>query len=148
MFAAQGHHLSQPTEAYILALANSFGGSLIIIGSVSQYHCGSAGARIGNQNFLLGFCPIGHSSDTGRAGRTHRLDVLIALTEKCRRALLPSTHLAKRYVADVNKLLIGLLGTLLVTNQHGGQQCHSAKHRHPDFDHEFQMRQRKQNWIS
>jgi Na+/H+ antiporter NhaD/arsenite permease-like protein len=29
-------NLSQPAAAYILALANSFGGSLIIIGSVSN----------------------------------------------------------------------------------------------------------------
>jgi len=29
-------NLSQPTATYILALANSFGGSLIIIGSVSN----------------------------------------------------------------------------------------------------------------
>jgi Na+/H+ antiporter NhaD/arsenite permease-like protein len=29
-------NLSQPTAAYILAVANSFGGSLIIIGSVSN----------------------------------------------------------------------------------------------------------------
>jgi Na+/H+ antiporter NhaD/arsenite permease-like protein len=29
-------NLSQPTAAYILALANSFGGSLIIIGSISN----------------------------------------------------------------------------------------------------------------
>ena len=29
-------NLSQPATAYVLALANSFGGSLIIIGSVSN----------------------------------------------------------------------------------------------------------------
>jgi di/tricarboxylate transporter len=41
-----------------------------------QHHRGSTGARAGDQNFLLGFRPIGHSGDIGRIGRTYRLDCL------------------------------------------------------------------------
>ena len=56
-------NLSHPPTAYILALANSFGGSLIIIGSVSNIIVVQQARDPGNQNFLLGLCPAGHSGD-------------------------------------------------------------------------------------
>ncbi len=57
--------LSPPATAYILALANSFGGSLIILGSVSNIIVVQQARDPGHQDFLLGLCPPGHSGDVG-----------------------------------------------------------------------------------
>jgi Na+/H+ antiporter NhaD/arsenite permease-like protein len=52
-------NLSQPTTAYILALANSFGGSLIIIGSVSNIIVVQQGRALGIKISFWDFARLG-----------------------------------------------------------------------------------------
>ena len=61
--------VTHPATAYVLALANSFGGSLIIIGSVSNIIVVPTGARTGHQHFLPRLRPPGRAGDVGRDGR-------------------------------------------------------------------------------
>ncbi len=61
--------VTHPPMAYVLALANSFGGSLIILGSVSNIIVVEQARELGDQHFLPRLRALGRAGDLGIAGR-------------------------------------------------------------------------------
>ena len=66
-------NLSHATTPYILALANSFGGSLFIIGSVANIIVVQQARDMGVEDFVPRFCQVRSSSDAGGARGADRV---------------------------------------------------------------------------
>ena len=101
--------LSQPVTAYILALANSFGGSLIIIGSVSNIIVVQQAREMGINISFWDFARLGIPVTLAAPGRITCLDRFSGLDVKERRRMRNGAApmgLARRLIpAAVNSLI-------------------------------------------